>query len=236
MNQSHQFHIHWRNHSPNFVSVFTQLLNSESLVDVTLSADGKQIQAHRVVLSACSNYFQVCNTNLSCVMRDICCTFINIFKMFVQELFISHPCQHPIVILKDVKYEDLCTIIHFMYYGEVNFAQEQLDSVLKVTLLCNLSKSFKYHFICFQTAEILQVKGFPDAVNTETFSSALAKSISVTPSTSPSLESDENEIGPKRKRLRNTTHTTSSSQSPGPPLTKSQESPYSTESRPPSIR
>lgn len=53
------FRLHWKNHSPNFVTVFSQLLNSESLVDVTLAADGKQIQAHRVVLSACSTYFQV---------------------------------------------------------------------------------------------------------------------------------------------------------------------------------
>jgi hypothetical protein len=93
MNPSQRFHskmemeslkLKWSNHSPNFISVFSQLLNSESLVDVTLAADGKTIQgtfliihftlhqfsyekklyfhyfpAHRVVLSACSTYFQV---------------------------------------------------------------------------------------------------------------------------------------------------------------------------------
>lgn len=59
MNSPQQFRLHWKNHSPNFVAVFTQLFNSESLVDVTLAADGKQIQAHRVVLSACSSYFKV---------------------------------------------------------------------------------------------------------------------------------------------------------------------------------
>ena len=49
-----------------------------------------------------------------------------------KELFVSHPCQHPIVILKDVKYKDLLTIVHFMYYGIVNVLQEELDSILKV--------------------------------------------------------------------------------------------------------
>lgn len=39
--------------------MFTSLLNSESLVDVTLAAEGKHLQAHKVVLSACSSYFQV---------------------------------------------------------------------------------------------------------------------------------------------------------------------------------
>ncbi|XP_045033779.1 broad-complex core protein isoforms 1/2/3/4/5 isoform X3 [Daphnia magna] len=122
------FRLHWKNHSPNFVTVFSQLLNTESLVDVTLACDGKQIQAHRVVLSACSNYFQ--------------------------ELFVSHPCQHPIVLLKDIRYEDLHTVIHFMYYGEVNIKHDQLNSILK-------------------TAEVLHVKGFADVADKESFSAAL---------------------------------------------------------------
>lgn len=54
-----QFCLRWNNHQPNFISVFTNLLNSQSLVDVTLAAEGRHIQAHRVVLSACSSYFQV---------------------------------------------------------------------------------------------------------------------------------------------------------------------------------
>lgn len=54
-----QFRLRWNNHQPNFISVFTTLLNSESLVDVTLGAEGKHVQAHKVVLSACSSYFQV---------------------------------------------------------------------------------------------------------------------------------------------------------------------------------
>jgi len=43
-----------------------------------------------------------------------------------------NPCQHPIVILKDVKYSDLKTMVDFMYYGEVNVSQEQLPAILKV--------------------------------------------------------------------------------------------------------
>ncbi|KAJ8897227.1 hypothetical protein PR048_002573 [Dryococelus australis] len=54
-----QFCLRWNNHQPNFVSVLKNLLNSESLVDVTLAAEGKHLQAHKVVLSACSSYFQV---------------------------------------------------------------------------------------------------------------------------------------------------------------------------------
>lgn len=59
-----QYCLRWNNHQPNFISVFSSLLNSESLVDVTLAAEGRHLQAHKVVLSACSSYFQVGNLML----------------------------------------------------------------------------------------------------------------------------------------------------------------------------
>lgn len=101
-----QYCLRWNNHQPNFISVFSNLLNNETLVDVTLAAEGRQIQAHKVVLSACSTYFQ--------------------------SLFTVNPCQHPIVILKDIKFSDLKIMVDFMYYGEVNISQDQLPSILKV--------------------------------------------------------------------------------------------------------
>ncbi|KAK9891493.1 hypothetical protein WA026_014730 [Henosepilachna vigintioctopunctata] len=112
-----QYCLRWNNHQPNFISVFSSLLNSESLVDVTLAAEGRHLQAHKVVLSACSSYFQ--------------------------SLFTINPCQHPIVILKDVKFLDLKIMVDFMYYGEVNVSQDQLPHILK-------------------TAEMLKIKGLAE--------------------------------------------------------------------------
>ncbi|XP_076228427.1 BTB-protein-VII isoform X1 [Nomia melanderi] len=112
-----QFCLRWNNHQPNFISVFSNLLNNETLVDVTLAAEGRQLQAHKVVLSACSTYFQ--------------------------SLFTVNPCQHPIVILKDVKFSDLKIMVDFMYYGEVNISQDQLPSIIK-------------------TAESLKIKGLAE--------------------------------------------------------------------------
>ncbi|CAG9821871.1 unnamed protein product [Phaedon cochleariae] len=100
-----QYCLRWNNHQPNFISVFSSLLSSQSLVDVTLAAEGKQLQAHKVVLSACSSYFQA--------------------------LFAMNPCKHPIVILKDVKFSDLRVMVDFMYHGEVSVSQEQLPCILK---------------------------------------------------------------------------------------------------------
>ena len=55
----------------------------------------------------------------------------------------ANPCQHPIVILRDVKYRDMEALLRFMYNGEVSVSNEQLPSVL-------------------HTARMLQVKGLAD--------------------------------------------------------------------------
>ena len=96
--------------------MFTGLYHSETLVDVTLAAEGKHLQAHKMLLSACSDYFQ--------------------------SLFSVNPCQHPIVILKDVRFEDLQTVVQFMYNGIVNVSSEKLPDILKVMVVVNS----KYYF------------------------------------------------------------------------------------------
>lgn len=52
---------------------------------------------------------------------------------YFQKLFSVSPSQHPIVVLKDVAYQDLRSVIDFMYHGEVNVTPQQLHSVLKVS-------------------------------------------------------------------------------------------------------
>lgn len=59
-----------------------------------------------MVLSACSPYFQA--------------------------LFVNHPEKHPIVILKDVPFADMKSLLDFMYRGEVSVDQERLSAFLRV--------------------------------------------------------------------------------------------------------
>lgn len=54
---SEQFSLRWNNFFSNLTSGFHSLWQGEDFVDVTLAADGKFIQAHKVVLSVCSPYF-----------------------------------------------------------------------------------------------------------------------------------------------------------------------------------
>ncbi|XP_014479551.1 PREDICTED: broad-complex core protein isoforms 1/2/3/4/5-like [Dinoponera quadriceps] len=114
MDASQQYCLRWNNHRTNLLSVFDELLHNEAFTDVTIAAEGGTIKCHKVVLVACSPYFQ--------------------------SLFSDLQCSHPIVVLKDVKLSEIKAILEYMYRGEVNVAQDQLGSLLKI-------------------AEVLKVKG-----------------------------------------------------------------------------
>lgn len=64
MASDQQFCLRWNNHQNTLVSIFDSLLESGTLVDCTLAAEGRFLQAHKVVLSACSPYFAVSSKEL----------------------------------------------------------------------------------------------------------------------------------------------------------------------------
>ncbi|XP_018907204.2 uncharacterized protein [Bemisia tabaci] len=113
-----QFCLRWNNHQSTLISVFDSLLESGTLVDCTLAAEGQYLKAHKVVLSACSPYLEL--------------------------LLSQHYEKHPIVILKDVKFQELKSMMDYMYRGEVNITQDQLATFLKA-------------------AESLQIKGLSES-------------------------------------------------------------------------
>lgn len=97
METEKQFCLKWNNHRATLFSVFDTLLEEESLVDVTLSAEGQFLRAHRVILSACSPYFRVSYPNsftdfmlkskdfdvcLDPIRLAVCLYFTMCFKLF----------------------------------------------------------------------------------------------------------------------------------------------------------
>ncbi|KAF4518412.1 hypothetical protein B566_EDAN002065 [Ephemera danica] len=112
-----QYCLRWKYHHNNLQVMFSQLLERESFCDVTLASEGRLLRAHKVVLSACSTYFD--------------------------QIFSQYEEKNPIVILKDVKYDDIKALVEFMYRGEINVEQSHLASLLK-------------------TAEELKVKGLAE--------------------------------------------------------------------------
>ncbi|KYQ55902.1 Protein TKR [Trachymyrmex zeteki] len=123
--QSH-YSLRWHNHLAHIQRAFEELLQAEMLVDVTLICADSSVKAHKVVLSACSPFFE--------------------------RIFAENPCKHPVIVLKDFSHHELSTLVHFIYRGEVQIAQEELPGLMKA-------------------AECLQVRGLsssePRPVSTE---------------------------------------------------------------------
>lgn len=69
-----EFCLRWNNHHHVLVSVLDKLLEKESMCDVTLAADHQFVRVHRLVLCACSNYFEV--------RQSLCLQEIMIFYHF----------------------------------------------------------------------------------------------------------------------------------------------------------
>jgi len=131
MSSSEKFCLRWNDFETNISVAFRELREEKDFFDVTLACDDSQIQAHKVILSACSPFFR------------------NVLR--------RNPHQHPLLYLKGVKYKELLSVLNFMYMGEVNVAQEELNSFLSV-------------------AEDLRVKGLTqnNANNSETPSSKVS--------------------------------------------------------------
>ena len=99
--------LKWNDFQDNVNSAFGSLREDKDFTDVTLACgDGQQIEAHKVILAAQSPFFQ------------------GLFKRN------KHPNQ--LVYMRGVIYENLVAIVDFLYHGEANVYQENLDSFLAI--------------------------------------------------------------------------------------------------------
>ena len=83
---------------------FGELRTDNDFTDVTLACEDQSIKAHKVVLSACSPFFK--------------------------KLLKTHSHPQPLIYMKGIKSSSLTAIIDFLYFGEANLFQEELDSFL----------------------------------------------------------------------------------------------------------
>ena len=105
MTTTEKFCLKWNDFKENVNSTFLSLRKDTDFTDVTLACeDNKQVEAHKVILAASSSFFQ------------------NVLK--------RNKHAHPLIYLKGMKYEDLLAIIDFIYEGETNIFQDNLDSFL----------------------------------------------------------------------------------------------------------
>jgi len=152
MGSTEKFCLRWNDFESNISGAFRELREDKDFFDVTLACDDEQLQAHKVILSACSPFFRT-------ILR-------------------RNKHEHPLLYLKGVKYVDLVSVLNFMYHGEVNVAQEELNSFLAV-------------------AEDLKVKGL---TQTNSDSKAVNSKHSLTAKPKVREFPDQTEPPPKRPR------------------------------------
>ena len=99
--------LQWNDFQENVKSAFGNLREDNDFADVTLACeDGQQVEAHKVILASSSPFFQ---------------------KLLGRN---KHP--HPLIYMRGMKSEDLLAIVDFLYRGEANVFQENLDSFLAI--------------------------------------------------------------------------------------------------------
>jgi len=106
MGADDKFCLRWNDFERNISQALRDTREDKDFFDCTLSCGARQVQAHKVILSACSPFFR------------------SILK--------QNPHQHPLLYLKGMGFTDLQAVLDFMYHGEVNVAQEELNSFLAV--------------------------------------------------------------------------------------------------------
>ena len=107
MSTSEKFCLRWNDFQENISTAFKDLRKDSEFTDVTLVCeDGQQVEAHKVILSASSPFFQ------------------NLLK--------RNKHAHPLIYMRGMNSDDLLAIVDFFYYGEANIYQANLDNFLNI--------------------------------------------------------------------------------------------------------
>ncbi|XP_037772638.1 sex determination protein fruitless-like [Penaeus monodon] len=94
-------------------TVLDQLLRDDTYTDVTLTAEGQSLRAHRIVLCLASPYF-----------RQVLSREMNV---------------QSVVLLRDVKFAELRNIINFIYTGEATVDATELESFMRTAEMLEIS-------------------------------------------------------------------------------------------------
>ena len=109
------FFIKWTEFQKNLSYSFNELREEGIFFDVTLVTDEEvQINAHRLVLSACSDFFKT------------------ILK--------KNPHSHPLIYLSGITSENLAYVLNYIYHGEVKISKNALYDFMKAAQMLKLQE------------------------------------------------------------------------------------------------
>merc|ERR1712142_631710 len=86
--------------------ILSQAFAENTYADVTLVSDDKiPVKAHKLILSACSPV--------------------------LKNLLVNHPNSQPLIFLRDVEYQDLKSILQFLYSGQSQVSEDRLEKLME---------------------------------------------------------------------------------------------------------
>ena len=148
-----KFCLKWNDFQTNVSNTFRKLRTSEHFHDVTLvSDDQQQVSAHKVILSSSSEYFR--------------------------NVLISTKHSHPMLCLSGVNKADLMNILEFIYNGEIQIIQDNLDHFLDIAQrfkLEGLIQEKEEHPVTVETP-MFDEKNFQENIMTQNAEKVIVKS------------------------------------------------------------
>jgi len=104
MGSDEQYCLRWNDFETNIKNALYELKEEKDFADVTLVCKDGKVEAHKVILSARSTFFQ--------------------------KILKENPHSKPLIYLRGVKYSELNSVLRFVYCGEASIATANLDSFL----------------------------------------------------------------------------------------------------------
>ena len=100
------FRLKWNDFQKTIGIAFRELRDDKDFSDVTLACEDLELETHKVILSSCSPFFR------------------RVFKRSMH--------QHLLLYMRGLKADQLKAVVDFIYFGEVNVVQEELEAFLEL--------------------------------------------------------------------------------------------------------
>lgn len=121
-----QFSLSWEQHMHNICYGLNKFQQNGEFVDMTLAAEGSFVKAHQMILCLVSPY--------------------------IKDIIASLKGTHPVLFFDNISYKTLCSVLDYVYKGEVEVSKEQLNELINA-------------------GKVLQIKGLQEMSASTTLSS-----------------------------------------------------------------
>ena len=107
MSPSEKLCLQWKDFQTNISESYKYLRAEEEFADITLSCeDNQKLEVHKVIIASASKVFK--------------------------DILMGNKHNHPLIYMRGIKAKDMTALVDFIYNGEVNVDQKDLDRFLEI--------------------------------------------------------------------------------------------------------